>query len=100
MAITINKISKSFGENNIFRDFSLHLPDTGCVCLFGPSGSGKTTLLNLIANLDCPDAGELSRPKGEISIVFQEGPPASLGQRAGEYQTCTGKQIRLFKRGA
>ncbi len=72
MAITINKISKSFGENNIFRDFSLHLPDTGCVCLFGPSGSGKTTLLNLIANLDCPDAGELSLPEGDISIVFQE----------------------------
>jgi NitT/TauT family transport system ATP-binding protein len=72
MAIEIDKISKSFGETDVFRDFSLYLPDTGCVCLFGPSGSGKTTLLNLIANLEHPDTGKISRPASDISVVFQE----------------------------
>ena len=72
MAIEIDKISKSFGETDVFRDFSLHLPDTGCVCLFGPSGSGKTTLLNLIANLELPDTGKISRSDAAISVVFQE----------------------------
>ena len=72
MAVQIKNISKSFGEAEIFRNFSLDLPDSGCVCLFGPSGSGKTTLLNLILDLVPPDAGQIVLPPGEISVVFQE----------------------------
>lgn len=72
MAVQLENISKSFGQDEIFNDFSLRLPDSGCVCLFGPSGSGKTTLLNLIAGLVSPDTGQIVLPPGGISVVFQE----------------------------
>ncbi len=72
MAVTIKDLSKSFGPNVVFKDFSLRMPDQGCICLFGPSGSGKTTLLNLIAGSVLPDTGSVSLPSGNVSVVFQE----------------------------
>ena len=73
MPVIISNLSKSLGTQDIFRDFSLEMPDTGCVCFFGPSGSGKTTLLNLLAGIIPPDAGSIELiPKGNISYAFQE----------------------------
>ena len=73
MAINIRNLSKSLGAQEIFRDFSLELPDTGCVCFFGPSGSGKTTLLNLLAGIIPPDSGSIGySPGSKVSYVFQE----------------------------
>lgn len=73
MAVIISNLSKSLGAQELFRDFSLAMPDTGCVCFFGPSGSGKTTLLNLLAGIIPPDAGSIELiPGGNISYAFQE----------------------------
>lgn len=73
MAIHIHNLTKTFGSQEVFRNFSLDLPDAGCVCFFGPSGSGKTTLLHLLAGLLIPDAGSIERPAGcRVSIAFQE----------------------------
>lgn len=73
MAIRIQDLSKSFGGQEVFRNFSLDLPDAGCVCLFGPSGSGKSTLLNMLSGITQPDAGTIALPSGfKVSYVFQE----------------------------
>ncbi len=72
MAVILKNVSKSFGDGKILNDFSLHLPEAGCVCFFGPSGSGKTTLLNLIAGIVSPDAGQITLPPGSVSVLFQE----------------------------
>lgn len=73
MAIKIKGISKSFGEDKIFDDFSLSLPDSGCICFFGPSGSGKTTFFNMLSGLLLPDKGSIDYPdNSKISFVFQE----------------------------
>jgi len=42
------------------------------VCLVGASGCGKSTLLNLIAGLDRPSAGSVTRPAGEATLMFQD----------------------------
>ena len=72
MSLVISKICKSFGEKQVLCDFSLEIAEGERVCILGPSGGGKTTLLNLIAGLTQPDSGEILRPEGKISYVFQE----------------------------
>ena len=57
--IAIKNITKSFGENVLFRDYSLTIPQ-GAFCFFtGASGCGKTTLLNMIGSLEPVDSGEI-----------------------------------------
>ena len=47
--IDLEHVSFSYGERQVIRDVSLHIPESSAVAIIGPSGSGKTTLCNLIA---------------------------------------------------
>ena len=42
------------------------------VCIIGSSGSGKTTVLKLIAGIEQPSGGKVTRPS-EVSMTFQLG---------------------------
>ena len=71
--IEIRHLDKSFGEKQIFRDFSCSFPEGETTCIMGPSGCGKTTLLNLLLGLEQPDSGSVSGMAGKKrSMVFQE----------------------------
>ena len=59
MDITLQHISKSYGEKPVIRDVSLTIRSGSFTTLLGPSGCGKTTLLRMIAGLETPDAGEI-----------------------------------------
>lgn len=54
------------------RDFSLEIQTGEFFCLVGPSGCGKSTVLKLVAGLESPTSGELSKPTG-VAMVFQSG---------------------------
>ena len=51
--------SHQSNANQVLRDVSLTLPETGFVCILGPSGCGKTSLLNAIGGLDRFDSGTI-----------------------------------------
>ena len=57
--IEIRHLSKTFENQQIFRDFSLSVQDGEFVIISGASGTGKTTLLNIIGLLEPFDSGEL-----------------------------------------
>ena len=61
--ITVQSISKSFGENSkplqVLENLSLNLNIGESVGLVGASGSGKSTLLHIICGLEQPDAGNI-----------------------------------------
>ncbi|HSR30475.1 MAG TPA: ABC transporter ATP-binding protein [Anaerolineae bacterium] len=86
-SITINNLTKHFGNVVAVSDFSLTIEPGAFLTLLGPSGCGKTTLLRCIAGLEDPDGGEIyigdklvfshargiSLPPGQrnLGLVFQ-----------------------------
>ena len=65
----IRSLSKAFGQNRLFEDFSFTV--SGGLVVMAPSGWGKTTLLRIIMGLEKPDAGAVLGA-GRVGAVFQE----------------------------
>ena len=74
--IEINGLTKRFGSNIIFENYSATIPD-GVTCLTGPSGSGKTTLARILAGLENAEAGTVSGVDNNVVFLFQD--PRLLG---------------------
>lgn len=64
-------ISKKYGENVLFDNFSLIAESGTKTVIMGESGCGKTTLLRIAAGLTDPDSGEFVH-HGKIAIMFQD----------------------------
>lgn len=57
--VKLSNISKSYGSNVIFNDYSLEIEKGEFVIITGKSGAGKSTLLNIIGLLDKADSGDV-----------------------------------------
>jgi sulfate transport system ATP-binding protein len=57
MSITIQGVSRHFGDFTALDDVTVEIPSGSLTALLGPSGSGKSTMLRVIAGLERPDAG-------------------------------------------
>lgn len=57
--VSVEKISKSFGEIKVLKDISIDIKESEVVSIVGPSGAGKTTLLQILGTLDKPDTGRV-----------------------------------------
>lgn len=58
--ISIRNLSKSFGNNQVLKDFSFDLFKGENVVVLGKSGSGKSVLIKCIIGLITPDEGSIS----------------------------------------
>ena len=75
MAITVQRITKRFGDFVAVDDISMDVPDGELTALLGPSGSGKSTLLRIIAGLETPDAGVIRLGDRDVTRI----PPQQRG---------------------
>jgi ABC-type sugar transport system ATPase subunit len=57
--ITLEGVSRTFGNFTAVDSLSAEFASGGVTCLLGPSGCGKTTLMRMIAGLDEPTAGRI-----------------------------------------
>ena len=79
--ITLNDVTKSFGETQVIPPLNLTIEDGEFTVFVGPSGCGKSTLLRLIAGLedmtsghmeiDGRDVTDVSPAKRGLAMVFQ-----------------------------
>jgi len=58
-AISIQGVSKAFGDVRAVDDVSLEIAEGEFITLLGPSGCGKTTTMRMIAGFEEPDTGTI-----------------------------------------
>ena len=58
-AVTLDGLSKRYGDVEAVRELSLEIPAGRFYSLLGPSGCGKTTTLRMIAGFEEPSAGRV-----------------------------------------
>src|SRR6516225_7942643 len=83
--ISVEGVSKVFGEKQVMHNINLHVMPGEVVVIVGPSGSGKSTLCRCINRLETISSGEISvagmlqpeegralaRYRSEVGMVFQ-----------------------------
>ena len=71
--LTVEHLSKSFGENHLFSDLNFSIKRGEKVAIIGNNGTGKTTLLKIINNYLSPDNGKFTLgSKVKIGYYDQE----------------------------
>lgn len=58
-----NQVARHFGAEVLFDHIQLEIQDRSRIALVGRNGAGKSTLLKIIAGIDEPDEGTISKTK-------------------------------------
>jgi len=71
--LTVEQISKSYGELTLFEDISFSIHKDQKVAFVAKNGTGKTSILNILAKTDEPDSGQvIFRKDIKVSFLPQE----------------------------
>jgi ATP-binding cassette subfamily F protein 3 len=68
--LTAHHLFKSYGVQPILQDVSFSINSGERVGLIGPNGCGKTALLQILAGLDFPDSGTITRTRPDLRIGY------------------------------
>ena len=77
LVIDAERVSKTYGDRPIVRDFSLRVMRRGRIGIVGANGAGKTTLINLLTGALAPDSGAL-RLGANVTMASLDQGRASL----------------------
>ena len=58
--ITLEGVSKGYGDRLLIDELTFKLPPGGIVGIIGPNGAGKTTLFRMITGQEKPDSGAIT----------------------------------------
>lgn len=67
--LSVENISKSFGERNLFRDLSFGINKDQKIAFIAKNGSGKTCIMKILNGDDEPDTGNVTMRK-EVKMSF------------------------------
>jgi ATP-binding cassette subfamily F protein uup len=67
--LTVENISKSYGERTLFQELSFGINKDQKIAFVAKNGSGKTSILNIVAGEDDPDEGQVVKRKS-ITIGY------------------------------
>ena len=77
-------ISKSFGDTVVVDRVSLTVSPKDRIGVLGPNGIGKSTLLRVLAGLEEPDAGTVSREPATMVVTYLAQESYAPGLSGGE----------------
>lgn len=91
-------LTRSVGEKLLFENITFGIDQGQKVALIARNGTGKTTLLNILAGLDSPDAGQVTK-RNDIHISFlRQNPPIPKGITVSDYLFASDTPIALAVR--
>jgi len=64
--LTIDSVSKHYGNFTALNDVSINIPEGSIFGLLGPNGAGKTTLIRIINQITQPDSGKVFFNNSEL----------------------------------
>ena len=70
--ITLTNVSKSYGDNVVYRGMNITLSRGDRVALVGPNGAGKSTLLKILAGVIPIDKGERKAGHNVITNYYAQ----------------------------
>jgi ATP-binding cassette subfamily F protein uup len=71
--LTVENVSKTYGEKQLFKEISFTVGEKERIGLIGVNGTGKSSLLQIVAQIDIPDQGEIITGKDyTISFLSQQ----------------------------
>src|SRR5687768_5031434 len=81
LLVNFSQVSKDFAGNPVFDEIDLEILEGERIGLVGENGSGKSTLLELVAGLDTPTEGNITRRRTlTIGYLLQQPDPAQSGK--------------------
>jgi len=89
-AIAAGELTKRYGRREALRGVSFEAGAGEVVAVIGPNGAGKTTLLSILAGIQPPTSGTVSRGPREVGWVPQS--PAVYAKLS------VAENLRLFAR--
>jgi ATPase subunit of ABC transporter with duplicated ATPase domains len=86
--LVASNIAKSHGSSPVLEDVSLTVRPGVRIGIVGPNGIGKSTLLRVLAGLEAPDSGSVSRTPDTLTVGYlPQEVRASGAESVGEYLT-------------
>ena len=71
--LSVNQLSKSFGDKKLFQNINFGINYGDKVALIAKNGSGKSTLFKILQGIEIPDSGDIAfRKELRISFLSQE----------------------------
>ncbi|MBI5095679.1 MAG: ATP-binding cassette domain-containing protein [Candidatus Hydrogenedentes bacterium] len=71
--LSVQSISKGFGAQPVLRDVSLTIHEGDRIGFIGRNGCGKSTLMKIMAGLETPDEGIVTRSQGlRVGLLAQQ----------------------------
>ena len=74
-------IAKSFGEKHLYSNLDVLVERGDRIVLVGPNGSGKSTLLKMMAGLEPPDTGKVTKGTTTKMGYFSQHRSATLNEK-------------------
>ncbi len=83
--LSVEKLSKSFGERVLFKDLTFGIEQGQKVGFIAPNGSGKSTLLNIIMGKTLPDSGIVAIKKNLKIGYLEQNPDFQSHNKLSDY---------------
>ncbi len=73
--LSLEAVGKNYGVKPLFDNVTVGLENTDKIGIIGTNGSGKTTFLRVVAGMEQPDVGKVTRAQGKTLAYLPQNPP-------------------------